>query len=98
MRFCFLSRITFQLASYRVFRMASLPNTSCVGDAFSVVCTVVWHANLAAAIMPCHGRSSSNSPKSSVNVRMMLPIVWWHRSTIEFACGFLLVMCLIFIP
>ena len=90
--------MTSQFASNVVFNIASLPNTNCVGDAFSVVCTVAWHANFAAAIIPYHGRSSSSSPKSSVNVRMMFQIVWCERSIIEFACGFRLVIGLILMP
>ena len=82
-----------------MFSRASRPNTNCVGVALVVVCTIERTACRTALSTPCHDPSSGRSlrPKMA-RVRIISPTTWWIRSTMEFACGFRVVIIFLIIP
>ena len=89
---CFYILIKCQLASNVKSMMASRPNTNCIG----VACVVVWIvdriAKMTADRIPLQGPSKSNSKLLTWNVRRILLVVWCTHCSMEFVCGFLVVI------
>ena len=86
---CLHPFINFQLASWLILRIASLPNTSCDGVCCVVVCTIDRVANILDERIPSKGFSLSKSICWIWKVHMILPIVWCSLSTIALACGWI---------
>ena len=98
MRFCLLSLMYSQSAWKDTFKTASLWNTSCVGVASKVVCTVLLTARRTALRTPCHP-NSSRSPESWMPVtRNILCTALCTRSTMPLACGLRVVITFRVIP
>jgi hypothetical protein len=95
---CFCCRMCSQSDTCLTFRIACRSNTNCIiVEAWSAsLWCVVRTANIVAASTLVHGLFLSIV--WTLNGRRMLPIVWWTRSTIAFACGFLVVIDFSFRP
>ena len=93
---CLRCQMCSYLATWLMFKISYLRNTSCIGDA----CTVVWKfartANMVAARMPDHG--SLLTMLETSNVRIIFPIVSWIRSMIALDWGLLVVIGFRFRP
>ena len=86
---CLYCLINYQLASWLMLRVMSLPNTSYDGVCCEVVCTEDCLANIVNERIPSQGFSLSKSSCWIFKVYIIYPIVWCTFSTIVFACGFL---------
>ena len=95
---CIHCLINCQLASWLILRIASLASTYCNGICYVVVCILNCMANIVKERSPFQGFSSCKSIYNILNVRIILPIVWYALSTIALACRFLVLMGLHSIP
>ena len=95
---CLYCLINCQLASWLILRIVSLPNTNYDGVCCVVVCLVDRMANIVDERTPSQEFSLSKSISWILQVRIILPIVWFYLSTIAFACWFITLMELHGIP
>ena len=76
----------------------SRPNIAAPGEAFNTVWYVEQIAHAALSMNVSMSAGSTESTMSNSEVRIMVPMTWWTRSQMAFACGFFTVVGVRFMP